>query len=199
MLCVTNKQTSKPDVLRNYLTTHPTQENYKCTIWEGVSATAAAPIYFKRVKFKDQTEWVDGGYAPNRNNPVHEAMAELSREQAFENKDIGCLLSIGTGVPSINAVSDNLLPFLRKSVDMLNDSEGIANEFEKSERGKKLEASNQYFRFSVPQGMQDLNLDDYRETAKMKALTDLYLQSVGTGRGVQQCAQILFKPDENSQ
>jgi hypothetical protein len=85
---------------------------------------------------------VDGRYAPNRNNPVYEAMAELSREEAFENKEIGCLLSIGTGVAPINAVSDNLLPFLQKSVDMLNDSKGIANKFEKSDTGKKLEASN---------------------------------------------------------
>ena len=197
MLCVTNKRTSKPDVLRNYLTTHPTQENYKCTIWEGASATAAAPIYFKRVKFSDNTKWVDGGYAPNRNNPVHEAMAELSREEAFENIDIGCLLSIGSGVAPINGVSDNLVPFLRKSVDMLNDSEGIANEFEKSDTGRKLESSKRYFRFSVPQGMQDLNLDDYKETAKMRALTEHYLQNVSTGRGVQQCAKSLYKPDEN--
>jgi hypothetical protein len=162
MLCVTNKRTSKPDVLRNYITTHPTQENYKCTIWEGASATAAAPIYFKSVKFSDNTEWVDGGYAPNRNNPIHEAIAEILIEETFENKEIGCLLSIGTGVAPINAVSDNLLPFLRKSVDMLNNSEDIANEFEKSDTGKRLEASNRYFRFSVPQGMQDLNLDDYK-------------------------------------
>jgi trans-aconitate methyltransferase len=51
------------------------------------------------VKFADGSKWVDGGYARNRNNPINEALAEVAREKTLKDRDIGCLLSIGTGVP----------------------------------------------------------------------------------------------------
>lgn len=44
------------DVLRNYQSLHPTEENYDCQIWEAASATAAAPMYFRRVKFEKSGE-----------------------------------------------------------------------------------------------------------------------------------------------
>ena len=80
MLCVTRTEISKPDVLRNYTSLHPTAENYSCTIWEAASATAAAPLYFKSVQFNETGEkWCDGGL--RRNNPINEALAELARER----------------------------------------------------------------------------------------------------------------------
>jgi hypothetical protein len=98
----------------------------------------------------------------------------------------------------MNAVSKNLLPFLKKSVEMLNNAEDIANEFKVSETGKTMHDANQYFRFSVPQGMQELNLDNYKETKRMRALTYEYLRKVGNGRIVERHAQSLHQPDENS-
>ena len=54
MISVTRKATSRADVLRTWETTHPTEENYDCELWEAASATAATPIYFKSVKFRPQ-------------------------------------------------------------------------------------------------------------------------------------------------
>src|SRR6266566_659300 len=160
MLCVTRKGTSKPDVLRNYATNVPTEENYECQIWEATSATAAAPIYFRSVKFLKRGEkWVDGGL--QRNNPIHVAMEEVSRLQksSFKDREIGCVVSIGTGVPQVKGVSSNLLGFLAGAVRMMTDSEDIAERFAKSSEGGRLRSTNRYFRFNVPQGMQDLKLD----------------------------------------
>ena len=200
MLCVTNKQTSKSDVFRNYKISHPTQNNHKCTIWEASSATAAAPAYFKRVKLQhDDSIWVDGGFTQNRNNPIHEVVAEIEREKAFKSKKIGCLLSIGTGAPSVKDISNHVIPMMKHAIDMLTDSEEIANEFAKTKTCVALETSNRYFRFNVPHGMDSINLDDYKETSKMRALTDNYLRVVGTGNAVLKCAETLYKPDENSQ
>ena len=66
MLWVTRKATGKPDVLRNYVSSDPAQENYHCKIWEAASATSAAPMYFKHVQFEKLKEkWCDGGLRRN--------------------------------------------------------------------------------------------------------------------------------------
>ena len=198
MVCVTRKVTGKADVLRTWETTHPTEENYDCVLWEAASATAAAPIYFKSVKFHKQGEkWCDGGL--RRNNPIREIVAEAGREKSLKAKKIGCLLSVGTGVPKISSVSENLALFLRGSVDMMMNSEEVADEFLTEELGKELNESHRYFRFNVPQGMQDLEMDECNETEKMRGLTAAYLRKVGNGNEVERCAQSLLTPDIYSQ
>ncbi|KAL3453533.1 hypothetical protein BJX65DRAFT_302434 [Aspergillus insuetus] len=150
---------------------HATQENYNCQIWEAASATSAAPIYFKHV----------------------------NREKDWEGRQRGCIVSLGTGVPKINTVSGTVAGFLRGSVDIMTDSEDIADQFACSENGCDLANSRWYFRFSVPQGMKEIELEDYKETEKMKALTAKYLGKVGSGNGVEQCAKSLLYPDESLQ
>jgi hypothetical protein len=197
MLCVTRKATSKADVLRSYETTHPTEENYDCHIWEAASATAAAPMYSKIVKFRKQGEkWCDGGL--RRNNPIREVIAEAGREKSLNKKKIGCIVSLGTSVPKISEVSSNLASFLKGCVDIMTNSKDIADDFAADELGKELCNSSRYFRFSVPQGMQELELDDYKETEKMRALTTDYLRKLGSGNEVGRCAQSLLTPDANS-
>ena len=82
---------------------------------------------------------------------------------------------------------------------MLTESEEIAHEFDNSELGIHLERSRRFFRFSVPQSMQDLKLDDYKETNKMRALANLYLKEEGVAQRVQECAESLFRPDDDRQ
>ncbi|KAL2289483.1 hypothetical protein FJTKL_01756 [Diaporthe vaccinii] len=200
MLCVTRKRTYTPDVLRNYATNAPTKENYECQIWEATSATAAAPIYFKPVELRKRREkWVDGGL--KRNNPINVAMEEVSRLQksSFKDREIGCVVSIGTGAPQITGVSSNLVGFLAGAVEMMTDSEDIAEQFANSSEGIRLTSANRYFRFNVPQGMQDLQLDDWRETEKMRALTASYLRKNTSGVETERCAEVLLSPDVNSQ
>lgn len=196
MVCVTRKKTSKPDVLRNYESEHPTQANYKCTIWEAASATAAAPMFFEAVEFKAGGEtWCDGGL--HRNNPINVGLAQLGLEIEWKDKPIGCVLSLGTGAPQIKEVSGNLAKFLKGSVDIMTDSEKIADEFAISKDGQELADSRRYFRFSVVQGMEVLQMDEFKETERMKSLTDLYLSKIGSGNEVQRCARSLLWPDQN--
>jgi hypothetical protein len=196
MLCVTRRATSKPDVLRNYVSLDPTQENYQCNIWEAASATAAAPMYFKHVQFdKSGGKWCDGGL--RRNNPINEAVLEVHREKIWKDKQIGCLVSLGTGIAKVVGVSANLAVFLKGSVDIMTDSEDLADEFAASKLGRELAEAQRYFRFSVPQGLQDLELDECKENEKMSALTMEYLRKVGSGNDIKCCAESLLHPDEN--
>lgn len=193
---MTRSKTSAHDVLRNYESEHPTQANYKCTIWEAASATAAAPLFFRAVKFKTGGEiWCDGGL--RRNNPVNVALEQLGLEAEWKDKPIGCVLSLGTGAPLINEVSNNLAKFLKGCVAMMTDSEDTADAFARSTLGQDLADSQRYFRFSVAQGMEYLQMDEFKETEKMNALTTRYLSKIGNGNEVQRCAKSLVWPDQN--
>ena len=195
-MCVTRQKTSKSDLLRTYETSDPTQADHHCTIWEAGSATAAAPLFFRPVTFKGSGEiWCDGGL--KRNNPVHEAVAEVKREPTWREREIGCLLSIGTGVPRIGGVSSNLAKFLKGAVEMMTASEDVAIDFLHLSEGRALSSTNRYFRFNVPQGMQDLQLDECSRTEEMRALTDHYLQDLKVGNEVATCARSLLAPDDN--
>lgn len=196
MLCVTRSKINKPDVLRNYESDHPTAENYTCTIWEAASATAAAPLFFKPVTFKDTGEvWCDGGM--RRNDPINEALAELPREVHWRGRKIGCVLSIGTGVKSSEPLSSSLSSVLKAAVAIMTDSDDTAKVFASSELGVELSRTNRYFRFSVPQGMQDLSMDEWKKIERMRALTTDYLGHAGNGDLVARCAKSLLDPDES--
>ena len=196
MLCVTRAQSKQADVLRNYVTHTASEENYDCQIWEAASATAAAPMYFESVKFEKGGEgWCDGGL--QQNNPINVALREASRHDEFMERKLGCVLSIGTGVSAVSAVSTNLAVFLKQSIEMMTDSETIANNFAMSSDGQELSESKRYFRFNVPQGLQDLEMDEWREIEKMKAMTTSYLGKAATDEAVTACALCLLEPDKN--
>ncbi|KAG5790214.1 hypothetical protein H9Q69_010714 [Fusarium xylarioides] len=195
MVCVTRGINTRPDVLRNYLSSHPTQENYKCSIWEAASATAAAPTFFDPVKLAGGESFCDGGM--RRNNPINEAVSELNREleRGWSGRSLGCLVSIGTGVVEAANISTSVTTLIRAVVKILTDSEDTAEEFFKSPFGRQLESSGRYFRFNVPQGLQTLKLDEWKETEKLNAATTEYLSKSGTGSLVKLCAQALSDPD----
>ncbi|KAF3062293.1 Calcium-independent phospholipase A2-gamma [Daldinia childiae] len=193
-VCVTSKITSNVDALRSYRSVHPTIVNYDCTIWEAASATSAAPVFFKYVKFRTGDEFFDGGL--RRNNPVEEALNECRQEKDLKDRELGCLISIGTGFHKIEGISSSLSRLLKAAVRMITDSQDTADRFLRSDEGLKLESSGRYFRFNVPQGMEDLRMDEHKETVRMRALTENYLHKMENGRMVAKCAEVLSKSDK---
>jgi hypothetical protein len=196
VVAVTRTANSRADLLRNYLSEHPTQENYECTIWEAASATAATPMFFKSVVFqKSKIEFVDGGM--RRSNPINESVNEVNRlkERDWTGRNIGCLVSIGTGAVNSKKISGNIFELLKGAIAIMTDSEDIAEQFITSEFGQTLEKSKRYFRFNVPQGMQDLQPDEWKKTERMDALTTEYLQKFHSGLDVNACALALLYPD----
>src|SRR5436190_12860203 len=65
----------------------------QCTILEAARATSAAPTYFPEMHI-DGNLYVDGGIGYN--NPSEEAIREARR--IWPKREIGCLVSIGTGL-----------------------------------------------------------------------------------------------------
>ena len=153
-------------------------------------------MYFKSVQFASGGErWCDG--AIRRNNPINEALAELLREPQWRDRSIGCLLSLGTGLARARSISSNLAGFLKGAVKMLTDAEDTAKVFSASVLGRELALTGRYFRFNVPHGMEDLQLDEWKATGRMKALATEYLSHADNGDSILSCAQSLLYPDEN--
>ena len=195
---MTRRKTLKIDLLRTYITKVETEENYVCTIAEAATATAAAPVYFKHVTFKARGEqWVDGGLRAN--NPIREALDEASREHTLKDKPLACVVSIGTGAPSIEGVASSLPRFLRQCVKIMTNSEDVARSFERGLQGQDLLNHSRYFRFNVPQGMESLKLDDFSALEKMRGLTNHYLGGARAGNDVGCCAaSLLHQPAATS-
>lgn len=192
VVCVTRVDTSKPEYIRNYTSHHPTQENFECFLHEAACATAAAPVYFDPVVFEKNGERFRDG-ALHDNNPVFVAVAELDREPSFKHRDIGCLLSVGTGKPAVLSLADGF-GFKVNAVKMLTDAENIATRFENSSDGARLIRDNAYNRFSVPQGLENLKLDECKHMNLMRSLTSKYLGSGQVGSQVERCAGRLLNP-----
>lgn len=151
MVCVTRSTTSRSDVIRNFTSHHPTQENYQCAIYEAATATAAAPMFFQSVKLTSTGDKLVGG-AMRHNNPINQAINEVNREceKAWHGRTIGCIFSIGTGVVDQAQISNSVTGLMKAVAKVMTDSEETAEAFMTSALGQQLARSRQYFRFSVP-------------------------------------------------
>ena len=196
MVCVIRKETSVASVLRNFETEAADQENYDCTIWEAGSATAAAPIIFEKVNFKSGVVFVDGGL--RRNNPINELVRETKSIRSWQDRDVGCIVSLGTGWTDPSEIPARLDKFLKRCVEVATDSDDIADQFARSPYGKLLIDRSSYFRFSVQQGMTHLQMDDWKETDLMDGLTSAYLGKPENSTLVERCARSMLYPSASS-
>ncbi|KAF8699525.1 Patatin-like phospholipase, partial [Rhizoctonia solani] len=93
--------TEPPTHFRTYWTKTGDPKEYK--IWEAAMATTAAPAYFEPIQIGDY-KYVDGGIQAN--NPVIQTLSESM--VAFDGpRPVGCLISLGTGMPSKQALEYN--------------------------------------------------------------------------------------------
>jgi patatin-like phospholipase/acyl hydrolase len=167
-------------------------------VWEAASATAAAPMFFKPVILqRTKAEFGDGGM--RRNNPINEAINEMNRlkEKSWAGRELGCLVSIGTGEVDSKKISGSVSDVLKAAISIMTDSEDTSDQFITSEFGQNLYKTYRYFRFNVSQGMQLLQLDDWKETEAMNAATTEYLRKHKNGMSVRSCALVLLDSDKN--
>jgi len=184
-------------VLRNFESEAVDQVNLDCTIWEAGSATAAAPIFFEKVVLRSSgIGLVDGG--PRRNNPINEMVREASSIRPWKDKETGCIISLGTGWTDPTEIPARLDKFLRQCVNMATDADDVADQFARTPHGKDLIDNSRYFRFSVQQGMSNLQMDDWKENELMDGLTSAYLGKPENSALVERCAKSLLYPDTSS-
>ncbi|QRV93310.1 patatin-like phospholipase protein [Ceratobasidium sp. AG-Ba] len=173
-------------------------------IWEAARATTAAPAYFERV-IVGKDEYVDGGLQVN--NPVIAAIIE-GRATFGQARNIGCTLSIGTGVPPDMALSNNSgvsgAPFnLWNLVETLMSlaTNSQLTHLQTQELSKMKGFAGDYYRFNakVDFPREDdpkfrdkmIGLDDVASLPKFKEMTFKYLGKPEVQESIKACAEVL--------
>ena len=133
-------------------------------VWEAVRMTSAAPAYFQPFEGK----FIDGGLMAN--NPTLDGMAEIINQGKREGKPVklGCVLSLGTGIPPVKHVDkvaitiptlsfSSLLDTSRNITAVKNLASIVLEEVSKSDGDDIIKASafcealgSSYFRLNPP-------------------------------------------------
>ncbi|KAJ7803119.1 hypothetical protein B0H14DRAFT_3778711 [Mycena olivaceomarginata] len=152
--------------------------NNACKMFAG-RATSAAPTFFKQVKIGCpgmEEAFLNGGMG--HNNPTTALLLEA--KVLFPDKQIACIVSLGTGQPhTINVPKPFLLNRLIP-LDVIKAIQKIATDCEKEHQSLSHcfdGVDKLYFRFNVEQGMQDIQLNQWEKLGDVVANTRQYMQS----------------------
>jgi site-specific recombinase XerD len=90
----------------------------------------------------------------------------------------------------MKSINKNFLRFFSETIV------NISTETEKTAKKSALEwrdlsEAHRYFRFNVEQGLQDVDLSEYKETGKIKAATQEYLEHADRETLVEECVKNL--------
>jgi hypothetical protein len=112
------------------------------------------------------------------NNPT--ASLLLEAKVLFPDKQIACIVSLGTGQPhTINVLKPSLMNRWIP-LDVIKAIQKIATDCEKEHQSllhRFDRVENFYFRFNVEQGMQDVQLNQWEKLGDVVANTRQYMQS----------------------
>ncbi|EOA84786.1 uncharacterized protein SETTUDRAFT_32026 [Exserohilum turcica Et28A] len=147
-------------------------------IWEALRATSAAPTFFEEMQFgTPKVTYLDGGVGFN--NPCAEV--DYAAKALWENRSIGVIVSVGTGLQSIPSVKKmaSWLPFgLGTDISIASALTGMATSTARVDNEMKRMYSNsdtKYFRFDVDRGLADVSLEQWMKEDEMASLTELYM------------------------
>ena len=171
-------------------------DNIPATIWQAALATSAATSYFEPVAI-GPCQYIDG--ALRNNNPVTEVEAEAqllwcSADQVELKSLVKCFLSIGTGTPAKEALSDNAFKLTTKNLKYIaTDTEATHKSFQ--DRWRRHLNDKQLFRFDVAQGLQNVGLDDYKKQGTIMEATDEYMDEGDQQIKLQACTENLMEKE----
>jgi predicted acylesterase/phospholipase RssA len=155
-----NMNANIPVLLRTYQSRH--ELPLDCKIWEAARATSAAPTFFKRIEIGRGQPFVDGGLG--RNNPSRLLLDEA--KSLFGARQIGCLVSIGTGQAEVISIKKPGVFQRIVPTDIIDTLKAIATDCEathESMLGLFTNSPNTYFRLNVDQGMQRIDLSEWEK------------------------------------
>jgi hypothetical protein len=176
---------SKTQRLRNYRSN--VEEPIRCTIWEAARATSAAPTFFDPIQLTNGAIFRDG--ALRDNNPIFQLINEFSEE--FPGREVATVLSLGTGVLSDIKLGNGLISVANACSKIATDTEEKAEAFTETYCRTGGRFRDQYFRFNVTQGLQDVGLEEWQKVDKMWASTQAYLNAPRQREMLQSCARSL--------
>ena len=161
-------------------------------IWEAARATSAASSFFDPIKIGPYNEeFIDG--ATGANNPIQEVWNEAKYvwggDKPLESS-IQCLVSIGTGVPSLNSFGSNLKEIAGALVQIATETEKTAEIFHRGH--SELDDDDRYFRFNVLRGLEGIGLENASQKHVIMAATSRYIESEAIIKHMKLCGKSLL-------
>ncbi|EPE35167.1 FabD/lysophospholipase-like protein [Glarea lozoyensis ATCC 20868] len=192
-VCAMSKQTCENVCLTSYPSPRGSRDLLNSVkIWEACRATSAASPFFDPIAIGPyEEEFVDG--AAGANNPVWEVWNEaqlLWGPQPLAGKT-KCLVSIGTGIPSLKPFRDDVLHITDTLVSIATETEQTAERFRRDKA--HLDDSGRYYRFNVDRGLEEVGLEESKKKKEIAAATRRYVGSQGVLRQIQAFASIATK------
>lgn len=196
-VCTVSAFSTHAELLRSYKSRKVGHPNYDCFIWEAVRATSAAPLFFEPITLESsKATFVDGGVRAN--NPIDQISSEA--ERLWPDRKIGCLVSIGTGVTTtkpFDPTKSKLHEVLKSLADIATDADAKARAYRDTKEGRKLQRNKKYFRYSVPHGMDNMDLAEFEKFPWMESMTIPY--TVDMDDNIEECARNLVRPESACQ
>lgn len=174
-MAAANMAGGTPHLIRTYRS--PKNELPECQIVRAIRATTAAPTFFKRAYLEDGDSgaaYIDGGMGCN--NPIEWVLAEAAN--LSPNKNIASIVSIGCGHPGTIAILKRNMFTRVLLLDVIQALRQIATDCEKKaqDMGRKfVNVEDFYFRFSVDQGLQGVDLADWERLQDVEGVTQTYM------------------------
>ncbi|QRV89036.1 kinesin light chain [Ceratobasidium sp. AG-Ba] len=160
------------------------------SIWKVLSATMAQPEMFKPVDIGPgylHQSFVDGGLGCN--NPTIHVLEEV--KAVMPDRDLSCIVCIGSGHPDTiqlprRAASSRFIPtkVLTLTKNIAQDVERVAQEIEVRFQS----TTGVYFRFSVDQGMQSVEVGEWENLQRVAANAQAYLRGSKVKKSVEVAA-----------
>jgi hypothetical protein len=187
-LCSKSKKLNLLFRFRNYH--FPGDTIPDCPLWQACRATSAATTIFPPVEIgPTHTRYTDGGMGAN--NPIEELMEE-ARTLWKNKRDIGCVVSLGTGVPALVDIQAKLEGLVKVLVSMATDTQKIHEKF----LNKMISAyglhQEFYFRFNVEHGLENISLEEWKQLESIDVATGSYISQ--NHEAIKKCAETLLRP-----
>lgn len=175
--------------LRSY---HVPGDAIDCPIWQACRATSAAPTIFPPMRIgkpNDQAAFVDGGLG--KNNPTLELIDE-AKTVWQDKRDVGCVVSVGTGMMPMVDVRQNAKALVRSLAAMATDTQEVAKAVKLDMIRAYGPDQKVYHRFNVDHGLDGIGLEEWKEFSAVKVATQNYIQE--NMDKLKSCAAALVAP-----
>ena len=140
----------------------------------------------RRIGWRDGSEqFVDG--ALGANNPVYALWNQAQDVWGDQLRgSLKCLVSIGTGLPALQPVRDDVLGIWATLKDLATETEKTAQQFHRDK--SDLDDEGRYYRFNVDRGLEEIGLEESKKKTEIAAATRRYVESQAVFKQMKACA-----------
>ncbi|KAH6985405.1 hypothetical protein EDB80DRAFT_224855 [Ilyonectria destructans] len=191
LVCATSKETGDTVCLTSYRPRGLAHLYDSTKIWQACRATSAATTFFDPIAIGPfQEQFVDG--ALGANNPVYALWNQAQDVWGDQLQgSLRCLVSIGTGVPALRPVRDDVLGIGATLKKLATETETTAEQFRRDK--SSLDDEGRYYRFNVVRGLEHVGLEESRKQREIAAATGRYVASQDVFKQMKACANGLAR------